>query len=182
MSSGMWLEESPGGLSKCCSIRWPAAGPVAGLHRGWKRSPLCGRSFDSPRAEWIHILSGSQGDRRGGCTSMPPLGLFPPEVGQLAVGMCLHARPASSVHKLARGNHGEDRGALRKGFGSAAAETAWARGLAGRQHSAGADSPPDRKLGHGPVGAPAGRQSSFKCPFGNLALSRFISLYVTQDK
>lgn len=101
MSSDVWLEESPGGLSKCCSIRWPAAGPVAGLHRGWKRSPLCGRSFDSPRAEWIHILSGSQGDRRGGCTSMPPLGLFPPEVGQLAVGMCLHARPASSVHKLA---------------------------------------------------------------------------------
>lgn len=32
---------------------------------------------------------------------MPPLGLFPPEVGQLAVGMRLHARPASSVHKLA---------------------------------------------------------------------------------
>lgn len=29
---------------------------------------------------------------------------------------------------------------------------------------------------------PAGRQSSFKCPFGNLALSRFTSLYVTQDK
>lgn len=76
---------------------------------------------------------------------MPPLELFLSGVGQLAVGTCLRARPpASSVYKLAC-IHGEDRGALQEGFGSVAAETAQARGLAGLHHRAGADSPPVRK-------------------------------------
>lgn len=148
--------------------------PSAGLRLGlWFGSPGVGRgalcvagALTVPEQSGL-ILSGSQGDRRGGCTSMPPLELFLPEVGQLAVGTCLRARPARSVHRLACGSHGEDRGALQKGFGSAAAETARARGLAGLHHRAGADSPRDRKLDHGPVSAPADRQSPFKCPFSN---------------